>query len=248
MTNLNETHDRLLGGKVSILQPARGYRVSIDAVLLAASVATDGVSNVLDVGCGDGGATLCLAWRAPEMRLCGIDVRPDALERFAGNVRQNGWENRITGMLADVGDGPGELLPDTFDQVISNPPYLPVERMDRRMATGEPDPATTETVPLSQWMTFMLSCLRDGGRLAMVHRADRLEDILGAFSGQAGEIEICPIWPKAGVPAKRVIVSARKGARSPSKLRSGLVLHEGDGSFTSAARAVLEDGEHLKTG
>lgn len=245
MADNNETHDRLLGGRVAIRQPTRGYRVSIDAVLLAASVETSQVGSVLDVGCGDGGATLCLAWRAPEIRLCGIDVRSDALERFSASVTQNGWENRITGLLADVGAGTVAQMRDTFDQVISNPPYLPVERMDRRMASGEPDPATTETVPLSHWIAFMLSSLRDGGRLNMVHRADRLEDILTAVAGQAGEIEIYPIWPRAGAAAKRVIVSARKGVRGPSRLLSGLVLHDDDGAFTPAARAIFEDGAPL---
>ena len=240
------SHDRLLGGKVSITQPVDGYRVSIDAVLLASAVPDIAVSSVLDVGCGDGGATLCLAWRASRMQVSGIDVRADALDRFAINVALNGWQDRISGRIADVSDGPDALLQNAFDWVISNPPYLPVARMDRRSATGDIDPATTETVPLHQWIGFMFACLRDGGHMAMVHRADRMDEILAACAGVAGGLEVFPIWPKAGAAAKRVIVTARKGARAPASLHNGLVLHEAEGAFTAAARRILEDGEPLK--
>ena len=242
----DSTHDRLLGGRVSITQPVSGYRVSIDAVLLAAAVPEIGVSSVLDVGCGDGGATLCLAWRASRVQISGIDVRADALDRFARNVALNGWQDRISGRMADVSDGPDAGLQNAFDWVISNPPYLPVARMDRRTAIGDIDPATTETVPLHQWIAFMCACLREGGHMAMVHRADRMDEILAACAGMAGGLEIFPIWPRAGAAAKRVIVTARKGARAPAQLHNGLVLHEADGAFTAAAQRILEDGEPLK--
>lgn len=246
IASADSSHDSLLGGRVSITQPVKGYRVSIDAVLLAAAVRDIGVSSVLDVGCGDGGATLCLAWRAPRVEISGIDVRADALERFAQNIALNGWQDRISGQLADVSGGPDEGLQNAFDWVISNPPYLPAARMDRRMSAGDIDPATMETVPLRRWIAFMIACLRAGGHMAMVHRADRLDEILAACAGVTGGVEIFPIWPKAGASAKRVIVTARKGARTPAKLHHGLVLHDADGAFTAAAQRILEDGESLK--
>ncbi|MBL8665136.1 MAG: hypothetical protein JNM29_20040, partial [Candidatus Odyssella sp.] len=63
--------------------------------------------------------------------------------------------------------------------------------------------------------------------------------------GKAGEIAILPLWPKAGKPAKRFILRARKGVRTGATLLPGLVLHEGDGKYTAAAEAVLRDGAAL---
>ena len=60
--------------------------------------------------------------------------------------------------------------------------------------------------------------------------------------GRAGEIMLFPLWPKAGVPAKRVIVSARRGVKSPMRLQPGLVLHSADGGYTSKANDVLRGG------
>ncbi|MDE0781171.1 MAG: methyltransferase [Alphaproteobacteria bacterium] len=245
MDSSTQTHDWLLGGKVEIAQPRKGYRVSVDAIFLAAAVAPMTDSTVLDIGCGDGGATLCLAWRVPGLAIDGLDLRADALDRFSSNVSRNGWQDRVRGFVHDVADAPGEGVVGAYDWTISNPPYLPAKRMDQRGKADGWDPATTELVELSQWISFMAACLSERGHLALVHRADRIEDVLSALMPYCGAIRVFPLWPKRGAEAKRVIVTAQKGARGPSKILSGLVLHEYDGSFTPAAQAVLIDGEAL---
>jgi tRNA1(Val) A37 N6-methylase TrmN6 len=247
MKSQTSTQDRLLGGRVAIAQPEDGYRVSIDAVFLAASVKPKAGARVLDVGCGDGGATLCLAWRAPQISVSGLDLRPDAIARFSASVELNGWSDRVRGYVHDVAHGTPAQFGTDFDWVISNPPYLPEDRMDHRGKGEALNPATTETVPLSQWIAFMAACIGDGGHFALVHRADRIEDVLVALSPHAGDIKVLPLWPKSGASAKRVIVIARRGARGPSEILSGLVLHEDDGSFTQAAQAILIEGEALMT-
>ena len=90
------------------------------------------------------------------------------------------------------------------------------------------------------------TCLKPMGRLVMIHRADRVSEILGAVRAvDAGDIRILPILPKAGEPARRVIVDAGKGRRSPDTLFAGFVLHEADGGFTAAADAVLRNAAPL---
>ena len=81
--------------------------------------------------------------------------------------------------------------------------------------------------------------------LVFVQRADRLADLLGALEGRAGEIVVFPLWPRAGMPAKRILVRARKGVRTPLVLAAGLVLHETDGRFTPQTEAILRDGQAL---
>ena len=237
------TWDSLLGGRVEILQAAHGYRVSVDAVLLAASIPADKGARVLDVGCGDGGATLCLAWRAPSTEVAGIDLRNDALARLRESIGMNGFGGRVSVEPGDVAAGPPAALVAAFDWVISNPPYLPEGRTDLRDTPR--DVAMVETVPLERWIEFMAGCTRDGGHLAIVHRADRIDELLVALVPHAGDVRVFPVWPHAGEAARRVIVHARKGARGPAKLCAGLVLHEADGSFTAKARAILEGGAAL---
>jgi tRNA1(Val) A37 N6-methylase TrmN6 len=87
--------------------------------------------------------------------------------------------------------------------------------------------------------------LQPKGTLVVVHRADRLDELLAALRGKVGEITVFPLWPKAGRPAKRVLVRARKGVATPLALLPGLVLHEDDGRYTPIAQAVLRDGAAL---
>ncbi len=240
-----ETRDTLLGGRVRLIQAADGYRVSIDAVFLAASVGLDGPARVLDVGCGVGGATLCLAARVPEIRIDGIDADAEAIARARINAGENGCAERLDLMVGDVADGAAPELRGAYDVVMSNPPYLPPERADRRGSDPARDRANVETVPLAAWLSFMLDCARAGGRVHLVHRADRLDDILAVLAPHAGDICVYPLWPRTGAAAKRVLVAAHKDSRAPMRLCSGLVLHEADGSYTAAARAVLEAGAPL---
>lgn len=242
-TGADATWDALLGGRVDILQPTHGYRVSIDAVLLAASVPAENGARALDVGCGDGGATLCLAWRQPGAEVEGIDLRDDAVARLRESIELNGFGARVSARPGDVATKVPPEMAAAFDWVISNPPYLPEARADLRETSR--DVAMVETVPLDRWIGYMAGCAREGGHLAAVHRADRIDELLAAITAHAGDVRVFPLWPRAGVAARRVIVHARKGGQGPATLCAGLVLHERGGSFTAAARAILEDGAAL---
>ena len=91
----------------------------------------------------------------------------------------------------------------------------------------------------------MLRMVRTKGTITLIHRADRLGDLLALLQGQAGEVVVFPLWPKRGVAAKRVIVRARKGIRSPLALSAGLVMHEDDGAFTARADDILRGGANV---
>jgi len=92
----------------------------------------------------------------------------------------------------------------------------------------------------------MLRLTRPKGAIAIIHRADRLDEIVSLLFGKAGEIEIIPLWPRAGQPAKRAIVRARKGVKGGTRMHPGLILHGSDGErYTDAAAAILRDGAPL---
>jgi tRNA1(Val) A37 N6-methylase TrmN6 len=96
-------------------------------------------------------------------------------------------------------------------------------------------------VDVAAWIKGCLACLKPKGRMVMIHRADRLSDVLAALHKGAGDIRILPIFPKANQPARRVIIDAGKDRRSPDTLLPGLVLHEEGGAYTVAADAVLRE-------
>ena len=218
--------------------------MAIDPVLLAASIASEPGQWILDAGCGSGAAALCLAARAPECTIVGVERDLELAALARRNVEANGFAGRIDIAPQDFAIY-AQAHRDRFDQIMINPPF------NAALAhTASPDAmkagAHGETaLDLDGWIAAATTVLKPGGRLTLIHRADRLADILAAIHRRFGAAVIFPLWPRAGAAAKRVIVSALKGRKTPPLLSPGLVLHDDGGVFTAAAQSILREGAPL---
>ncbi len=244
-SRIEVSDDRLLGGRVTLRQPREGYRAAIDPVFLAAAIPAGPGDLVLDVGAGVGAAALCLARREPGCNIRGIELQRDLVRLATENIIANGLNGRVEVMVGDLLHPPPRLAPGAYAHVMANPPYL-----QDGAATPPPDPGKAQAnvegeAALADWVRFALAMVRPKGSITFIHRADRLAALLGAMSGRAGDIAVFPLWPGAGKPASRVIVRARKGVATPTRLLPGLVLHEPDGRYSTAADAVLREGAGL---
>lgn len=244
MTDLRE--DGFLGGRLRFAQPARGYRAGADAVMLAAACPARAGESALELGCGAGVALLCLGARVPDLRLSGLELQSD----YAVLARQNAAANGIEAQIhqGDLAQMPAALRAQGFDQVIANPPYFLGGSVAPEAGRGT---ARHEATPLEDWIRAGLRRLRPGGWLTLIQRADRLAAILAALAPGAGAITILPVAARAGAPAGRVILTARKGARGPLRLLSPFVMHaksshSADGEdLTPLAQDVLRQGAAL---
>lgn len=237
--------DRLLGGRIRLLQPETGYRVAIDTLFLAAAVAAGPGDLVLELGCGVGAASLCLAWREPGCRVMGIEREREFARLGQQNVGLNGLLGRVEIMVGDLLRLPPRLAPGSFQHVMANPPYLPPAAASPSPHGGKAAATVEGEAALEDWVRVALALLRPKGSFTLVHRADRLDALLAALHGRFGEIVLFPLWPGGSRPAQRVLVRGRKGLQSPARLVPGLVLHEPDGRYTQAAEAVLREGAGL---
>jgi tRNA1(Val) A37 N6-methylase TrmN6 len=244
--------DRLLGGRVRLLQPLKGYRAATDPVLLAAAVAARPGQRVLDLGCGAGAAVFCLAARVPGLELHGLEIQPAYLALADRNAELNGVT--ITLHQGDVAAAPRALRQLSFDHVMLNPPYYtetatasPVAGRDtaHRERPGEGEAG------LPDWIAAGLARLKPKGWLSVIHRAERAPELLRLLDGPAGGITMLPLAPRAGRDAGRVIIRARKGAKAPFRMLSPLVIHAGsahlrdEDDFSPEAATVLRDAGAL---
>jgi len=226
-----------LDGRISVEQAQNGFRSGTDAVMLAAAVPAQAGQSALELGAGTGAASLCLLSRVPGLSLTGLEVAPDHVALATANAGRNGLQAQFA--VADIFDLPPALRRD-HDQVFSNPPFHDGGQIS-------PDPARARALSdegtLAAWLRTGLQRTRSGGFFTTIIRADRAPEALAAL-GQRG-IHLLPLWPRAGMAAKRAILLARKGSRAPFCLLPGLVLHEADGRYTDAAEAILRDGAAL---
>jgi tRNA1(Val) A37 N6-methylase TrmN6 len=240
------TLDRLLGGRVSLSQPARGYRVAIDPVLLAAAVPAVAGERVLDAGAGTGAAALCLAVRVPGCKVVGIELQRALQQVAALNVAQNQLHERVEMLVGDLVQPPPRFAWGSFDHVMTNPPHLAARGASAPPLAERAIAHVEGAVPLAAWLQGCVRMLRPGGMLTLIHRAERVGEILAALGDPLGALVVFPLWPgDPQKPATRVLVQGRKASRAPLALRRGLILHEADGRFSAAADAVLRHGEAL---
>jgi len=234
------TEDALLGGRVRLLQPRRGYRVAVDAVLLAAAVDAQAGERVLDLGAGVGAVGLCLAARVAGCSVVGVEFQAPLAALAQRNAELNGMADRVRTIVHDLSqDLPHEL--GSFDHIATNPPYLAA-------AVADPSPdkakalATVESsADLGRWLTVARGALGPRGSLIMIHRSDRLEEILALLETLGlGDIAL-----KRLPPASRVLVRARRAAVGGRRECTPLLLHASEGGYTAEAEAILRHAAPL---
>ena len=229
----------MLDGRVKLRQSAAGYRAGLDAALLAASCDARDGDRVIEAGCGVGAALLAAATRRPGARFVGLERDSAAAALARENAALNGLADRVDIVEGDVAAGFRALSLPVFDAMMSNPPFFDDPRALRAPAP-EKTGAWMADAGLSAWTAFALKAVREGGSITLIHRADRLADILALLAPKAGSFRIRPIQPFADAPAKRVLVRAIKTGKAPLVLLPPLVLHDRDGGKHSLeAEAIL---------
>ena len=195
------------------------------------------------VGFGVGSAGLCLALTNPGIQLFGLDIFEENIEIARRNADLNDIGDRCkfqcNSLLEDA-----DFEDNYFDVAVTNPPYqaggrhTPSPHPQKSFAHGE----DASGVTLENWCKYLHKKLKQGGRMVMIHRADRLDDIIRALTGRRwfGSLVVLPVHSRAGDPAKRVLVAARKERYAPITIKPALIMHQADGSYTPEAAAILD--------
>lgn len=214
--------DSFLDGRLTVLQPSKGFRSGSDAVFLAASCLATQNEHVLELGCGVGVASLCLALRT-RSNVSGLEISKDYADLARENARQNSIPlNIVEGSVEDM---PSDLKEMTFDHVICNPPFFKggsAALDDGRCLSRQ------ESVPLETWIEAGMKRVKPKGTFTIIHLAEKTGDILHHLYRVAGLIEIKPLAPRKNRSAGRVIIRARKGGHFQTELFASAILHEND--------------------
>lgn len=233
------TEDRLLDGKIVIRQPREGYRAGLDAVLLAQACDAGPGDRVIEAGCGVGAALLCAARLREGASFTGVERDLAAAALARENAAANGLADRVSVVEADVAQPFARLGLPAFDAAMANPPFFDDSASLRAPAAAKRGAWIAEN-GLAGWIGFLVKAVREGGTITLIHRADRLGDILALLAPKAGSMQVRPIQPFADAPAKRVLVRAVKTGKAPLAILPPLVLHaRGAPGFTNEAEALL---------
>ena len=238
MTNLSAHY--LLDQKIKLYQPEGAYHASSDAVWLAAAVSyVKKGDTFLDVGAGTGAVSLCVAQRFQKqnIQMTGIELQ-SALAEAANKSADANHFDFVSFICEDIFKS--TLKPCSYTHVMTNPPYalddMPSPNKSKACAHN------FQTADLKSWIDFCIKMIRPQGYFYMINRTEALDEILAVIHGRLGQIEIFPLHSKAGQSAKRIVLRARKDSKAPLVLHPQIIVHREDGSYTSAAEAVLRQG------
>lgn len=177
----DETLDDLLGGRMQVLQKAKGYRFSLDALLLAHFVRLRANEQALEMGTGSGVISLILSRRWEGIRITGIDIQTDLIEMAGRSVMLNGLDDKIQMRHVDVKEIKAAFPPHSFDVVIANPPY-------RKVNSGRVNPNREKATArhelggdLRDFLRAAGHVLKPAGRAYFIYPASRLVELLSAM-------------------------------------------------------------------
>ena len=220
------------GQRLNLNQPENGYRPSLDAILLSAAIQKG--TTIFDVGCGIGTAGLCLKKRRPEIRLTGIDIQHENIEY----AKQNAIQNSIDAAFIH-GDIKSLKSPQTFDHVISNPPFYEAHKVKLPQNEHKLLSHVLHNITLKEWVNF---CLKHSNEyVTLIHLPEILPELLKLFES-LGSLKVFPIWSQG--KAERIIIQASKKSKAPLRLLNGLTLQDENG-YTKEAEDILKHAQGI---
>jgi len=234
------TVDTLLRGRVTLLQPARGFRSSLDPLLLSAFVPPP-FGRFLDIGCGTGALAFSLAALDPRARGVGIEIQPRLRALAARALVRNDFASRVELVEGDVRTSLGRapLARGSFDLVATNPPFRlvggGVVSPDRERAQAHHE----VTLTLTEWLDAAAALMKPAGRLAVVFAAARLPELLaelGTRGLRARRLRL--VHPAPDRPAVRLLLEAQRGGERAFEVEPPLFLR-GPAGHSHEVRRML---------
>ncbi len=233
--------DRLAFASLVVRQPRRGYRFSVDSVLLADFAAPLGGASVLDLGTGSGIVLLLLARLCPGLsRGVGVELQPELCECARANIEANGLSGRLSAVLGDFrAEVPGAPA-GAFDLVVSNPPYRPVgagrRNPDRQKEIARHEVACTMADLFGAAARF----LSPAGRFAALGLPHRLPEMLASAAASGIFPETLRfIHPLPASPANLLLFAASRRRGGGPRVLPPLRVYDAPGRYSPETVAVF---------
>lgn len=236
-----ESLDDLILGDLQVIQATRGYRFSLDAVLLA-NFADTSPRHVVDLGAGSGVISLILAWRAPQASFTLVEIQASMADRASRSIVLNGLEERVKVIEGDIRDIETIMRGGCADLVISNPPFW--KKGEGKISSNREEAIARHELNLNleelvQKGTYLL---RQGGKIDIIHRADRLDEAMDIFRRYKTPVrKLRLIHSFVDREARLVLIEAEKNRPGPLHVMPPLVIYDKVGEYGAELRQIYNN-------
>lgn len=238
----DETWEDLNLKGLHIIQKKVGFRFGVDAVLLSDFAKVRKKDTVIDFCTGTGIIPLLLYGKKEPKHIMGIELQHEFVEMAKRSVVYNKLEERITMKQGDLKNREKNKSYPKVDVVTVNPPY----KKENSGILNEKDALTIArhevALNLEDVIKAAAVCLKDHGRFYMIHRPERLADIMvlmRAYHIEPKELRM--VYPNIKTPPTMVLIEGRKGGNAFLKVVEPLWIYDIDGTYSDEIRRIYGD-------
>jgi tRNA1(Val) A37 N6-methylase TrmN6 len=239
MVNEDERIDDLQLEGLKLVQNKKQFCFGTDAVLISYFAQVKHNASIIDLGTGNGVIPLLLYGRYKPRKIVGLEIQKDIYDLAVRNAQYNGLEDKISFVNGDIRNVKEYFIGGLFDQVVTNPPYLKsgtgiVNNNDVVSNARHEILCTLEDIlKASRYL------LKSKGIFTMVHRPERLTDILSTMRTYAIEPKTVRfIHSSANNPAILVLVQGLKDMNPALSVQAPLIMYNADGSYTDELNMI----------
>ena len=227
---------------LKIVQDNEMFNFSLDSVLLPNFITiNESAKNILDIGTGNAPIPLILSQKT-KANIIGIEIQKEVSQMAKESVKINNLENRITIINEDIKKYYKNATPESFDIITSNPPYFKVKETSKFNKNDYKTIARHEVnLTLEDILKISRKLLKNGGTLGLVHRPERLIDILitmRKYNIEPKKIRL--VYPGKNKEANILLIEGKKNGKKGLKIMPPLYSHNKDGSYTEEIKKYFK--------
>lgn len=232
--NENERIDDLQYKNLKIIQNEMGFCFGIDSVLLSDfAKKTKRNAKVIDLGTGTGIIPILLCGKTELKRIVGVEVQKEVFDLANRNIKLNNLENKFEVINENIKNLKNIYEYGSFDVVVTNPPYKKENTGIKNLNNKKLISRHEITANLEDFVEISKYLLKDRGRIYMVHRPERLVDIL--FLMRKNKLEpkkIKFVYSNVNTEPKLVLIEAVKNAKPFLQIEKNLYIYNENGEYT----------------
>jgi len=233
----------LLGYKdLKIIQDNEMFNFSLDSVLLPNFVTLNkNITKILDIGCGNAPIPLILSTKT-DACITGVEIQKEVYEMAVDSVKINNKQDQINIINKDINDYYKEIETDTFDVITCNPPFFKYIETSNINKNDYKTIARHEVkLNLNQLFTIAKKLLKNNGVIAIVHRPDRLVEIIEEMKKNNIEPKrVQFVYPKKNMEANIMLIEGSKNGKTGLKILPPLYTHLDNGDYTEEVKQYFE--------
>ena len=237
---INETIDEMRGYDLRVIQPAQGYRFSLDPLLLCDFAGVGEGGEVIDLGTGTGIIPLLMARQCGSSKIVGVEMQEEMAALAGRNVVLNGLADRVEIICCDILSLRKRFPASSFDLVVANPPY-------RKQGTGRISPKSGRdrarhetTATLADFLEVAKYLVSPTGTISFIYHPVRLVEFCSVAAAlKLALLRMRTVHGNSGAAARMALLELAKGSKGDLEVLPPLFVYGEDGEYSEEVKRVL---------